>query len=69
MKGVVHKRLRRKLGCWVESRMDAGVAGGLFGLLLSQRAVYVYDIASIGLEHGLGQLAPMCCCFWGSLSI
>ena len=49
--------------------MDAEVAEGLFGLLLSQRVVYVYDIALTGLEQGLGQLVPMCCCFLGSLSI
>ena len=49
--------------------MDAGVAGGLSGLLLSQRAVYVYDIVSIGLEQGLGQLVPMYCCSLGFPSI
>ena len=48
--------------------MDAGVAGGLFSLLLSQRAVYAYDIALVSLERGLGQLVPMCCHFWDFLS-
>ena len=38
------KREQRKLGSWVESRVDAEVIGGLSGWLLSQRAVYVYDI-------------------------
>ena len=48
--------------------MDAGVVGGLFGLLLSQRVVYVYDIVAAGLRQGLGQLVPMCCHFLGFLS-
>ena len=65
---MVHRREQRKLGCLVESRMDAGVVGGLLGLLLSLRAVYVYDIASTGLEQGLGQLVPMCCHFRDFLS-
>ena len=47
---AVHKRERRKLGHWVESRVDAEVIGGLPSLLLSQRAAYVYDIALVGLE-------------------
>ena len=68
VKGAVCKRLWRKLGCWVESRMDAGITEGLFGLLLSQRVVYVYDIVSVGLEQGLGQLVPRCCHFPGFLS-
>ena len=50
VKGGSHRRERRKLGCLVESRMDAGVAGGLLGLLLSRGVVYVYDIVLIGLE-------------------
>ena len=66
--GAVRKRERRKLGCWVESRADAGVVGGLLGLLLSQRVVYAYDIALVSLEQGLGQLVPMCCCFRDFLS-
>ena len=69
VKGAVCRREQRKLGCWVESRMDAGVAGGLFSLLLSQGVVYVYDIALVSLEQGLGQLVPMCCRFQGFLSI
>ena len=48
--------------------MDAGVVGGLFGLFLSQRVVYVYDIALVSLELGLGQLVPMCCRFQDFLS-
>ena len=48
--------------------MDAGITEGLFGLLLSQRVVYVYDIVSVGLEQGLGQLVPRCCHFPGFLS-
>ena len=47
---MVRKRERRKLGCLVESRADAEIVGGLFGLLLSLRVVYVYDIVLIGLE-------------------
>ena len=66
---VDRKRERRKLGSWVESRMDAGVIGRLLGLLLSQRAVYAYGISLVGLEQGLDQLVPMCCRFWGFLSI
>ena len=69
MKGEVCRRERRKLGHLVESRADAGVIGGLLGLLLSLRAAYVYDIVSTGLEQGLGQLVPMYCCFWDFLSI
>ena len=65
----MHSRLQRKLGHWVESRMDAGVVGGLFGLLLSQRAVYVYDIITVGPGRGLDQLVPMCCHFLGFLSL
>ena len=49
--------------------MDAGVVGGLLGLLLSWRAVYAYGIFLVSLERGLGQLVPMCCCFQGFLSI
>ena len=49
VKGVVRRREQRKLGCLVESRADAGVVGGLFGLLLSLRVVYVYDIVLTGL--------------------
>ena len=49
--------------------MDTGVIGELFGLLLSQRVVYVYDIALVSLERGLGQLVPMCCRFRDFLSI
>ena len=64
----MRRREQRKLGCLVESRMDAGVAEGLLGLLLSLGVVYVCDIALAGLEQGLSQLVPMCCHFWGSLS-
>ena len=66
--GADCKRERRKLGSWVESRMDAGVIEGLLGLLLSQRVVYVYGIALVSPERGPGQLAPMCYHFQGSLS-
>ena len=45
--------------------MNAGIAGGLFGLLLSLRAVYVYDIVLVSLEQEPSQLVPMCCCFQG----
>ena len=69
MKGAVCRREWRKLGCLGESRMDVGGTGGLSGLLLSLRAVYVYDILLVSLERGLSQLVPMCCCFWGFLSI
>ena len=62
------RREQRKLGCLVESRVDAGVIGGLLGLLLSLRAAYAYDIVSTGLERGQGQLVPMCCHFWDFLS-
>ena len=65
VKGAVCKREQRKLGCLVESRMDAGVVGGLFGLLLSLRAVYVYDIVLVSLEQEPSQLVPMCCHFRG----
>ena len=44
------KREWKKSVDLVESRMDAEDVGRLLGLLLSQRAVYVYDIPSIGLE-------------------
>ena len=50
VKGAVHRREQRKLGCLEESRTDAEGTGGLFGLLLSLRVVYVYDIVLIGLE-------------------
>ena len=62
------KRERRKLGGWVESRMDAEVIRGLLGSLLSQRVVYAYDIALVSLEQGSGQLVPMCYCFQDFLS-
>ena len=68
MKGAEHNRLQRKLGHWVGSRMDAGVAGGLLGSLLSPRAVCVCDIALVGQERGLSSPAPMCCHFWDFLS-
>ena len=67
--GGDRKREQRKLVSWVESRMDAEVVGGLFGLLLSSRVVYVYDIPSTDPEQGLSQLVPMYCRFWGFLSI
>ena len=67
--GGDRKRERRKLGGWVESRVDAGDIEGLSSLLLSQRAVYVYDIPSTDLEQGLDQLVPRCCRFQGFLSI
>ena len=67
--GGDHKREQRKLGGWVESRVDAGVVGGLPGLLLSQRAVYIYDIPLVDLGQEPGQLVPMCCRFQGFLSI
>ena len=44
MNGGERRRERRKLVNLVESRMDAEVVGELSGWLLSQRAVYVYDI-------------------------
>ena len=44
------KREWKKSVDLVESRVDAEDVGWLLGLLLSQRAVYVYDILSIGLE-------------------
>ena len=69
MNGGDRKRERRKLGGWVESRMDAEVIGGLSGLLLSQRAVYVYDIPLVDPGQGLSQLVPMCCRFQDFLSI
>ena len=68
MNGAVCKREQRKLGHWVESRVDAGVVGGLLSLLLSQRVVYAYDIALVSLKRGLGQLVPMCCHFQDFLS-
>ena len=49
--------------------MDAGTVGELFGWLLSLGAVYVYDIPSIDLGQGLGQLVPKYCRFWDFLSI
>ena len=63
------RREWKKLANLVESRVDAEAVGRLSGLLLSQRVVYVYDILPIGQGRELGQLAPMCCCFWGFLSI
>ena len=68
VKGVVCKREQRKLGCLVESRMDAEVAGGLFSSPLYLGAVYVCDIFLSVLEQALGQLVPMCCHFWDFLS-
>ena len=68
VKGAVHRREQRKLGCLAESRADAGVVEGLLGLLLSLRVVYVYDIVSTSLKQRLGQLVPMCCCFQDFLS-
>ena len=49
--------------------MDAEDVGWLLGSLLSQRAVYAYDIFLIGLERELGQLVPKCCHFRDFLSI
>ena len=49
--------------------MDAEDFGPLAGSLLSQRAVYVYDIPLVDLGRGLGQLAPTCCRFRGFPSI
>ena len=63
------KRERKKSVDLVESRVNAEDVGQLVGLLLSQRAVYVYDIPSIGLERGLDQLVPRCCRFRDFLSI
>ena len=67
--GGDRRREWKKLVDLVESRVDAEAVGRLSSLLLSQRAVYVYDIPSIGPGRGLGQLVPMCCCFRGFLSI
>ena len=39
------RREQRKVNCSGESSADNGGAGGLVGLLLSQRAVYVCDIS------------------------
>ena len=63
------RRERRKLVDLVESRMDAEVVGGLSSLLLSLRAVYVYDIPLVDPGQVLSQLVPMCCRFRGFLSI
>ena len=63
------KREQKKSVDLVESRMDAGDFGRLLGSLLSQRAVYVYDILLTNPGRGLGQLAPMCCRFWDFPSI
>ena len=60
-----HRREQRKLVDLVESRVDAKAVGRLSGLLLSWGVVYVYDIPSTGPGQELGQLAPMCCHFWG----
>ena len=62
------RREWRKLVSLVESRVDAEVIEGLSGLLLSLRAVYVYDIPSVDLEQELNQLVPMYCHFRGILS-
>ena len=67
--GGDRRREWKKLVDLVESRVDAEVIEGLSGLLLSLRAVYVYDIPLAGLGRELGQLAPMCCRFRGFLSI
>ena len=67
--GGDHRRERRKLVDLVESRVDAEIVGGLSGLLLSLRAVYIYDIPSVDPGQGLSQLVPMYCRFWGFLSI
>ena len=67
--GGEHKREWKKSVDLVESRVDAEDVGWLLGLLLSQRAIYVYDILSIGLEQGLDQLVPKCCHFRGFPSI
>ena len=67
--GGDRRREWRKLVDLVESRVDAEDVERLSGLLLSQRAVYVYDIPLISLGRGLGQLVPMYCRFWGFLSI
>ena len=48
--GGEHRSEWRKLVDLVESRMDGEVVGGLSGWLLSQRAVYVYDILLTSLE-------------------
>ena len=42
--GGERKRERKKSSDLVESRVDAEDLGRLVGSLLSQRAVYVYDI-------------------------
>ena len=62
VKGAVYRREQRKLGCLVESRTDAGVVGGLSGLLLSLRVVCAYDIVLVSLEQEPSQLVPMYCC-------
>ena len=67
--GGERKREQKKSVDLVESRVDAEDVGQLLGLLLSQRAVYVYDIPSVGLERELDQLVPKCCRFQGFLSI
>ena len=67
--GGDHRREWRKLVDLVESRVDAEDIERLSSLLLSQRAVYVYDIPLISLGQGLGQLVPMYCRFRGFLSI
>ena len=69
MNGGEHKRERKKSSDLVESRVDAEGFGRLVGSLLSQRAVYVYDIPLVGLERGLDQLVPMYYCFQDFLSI
>ena len=48
--GGERKREREKSDDLVESRMDAGDSERLVGLLLSQRAVYAYDIPLVSLE-------------------
>ena len=67
--GGERKREWKKSIDLVESRVDAEDFGWLVGLLLSQRAVYVYDILSTDLEQGLDQLVPRCYCFQDFLSI
>ena len=67
--GGDRKREQRKLVDLVESRVDAGVVGGLLGWLLSLRVVYVYDIPSVDPGQGPSQLVPRYCHFRGFLSI
>ena len=67
--GGERKREWKKSSDLVESRVDAEDFGRLVGLLLSQRAAYVYDILRVSLERGLDQQVPRCCCFRDFLSI